>query len=104
MNDFVIMERNKEIKELEKEVEFVVEVQAKLSEMVKDQGEEIDKSERNIRFTYDSCLQAAESLMEVEKQTNSNHKKKFWLGMGLVAGFCVATLAVVGIKSNKVSE
>lgn len=96
LNEFIVEERNRETKELERDVEALAEAQSELAKMVKEQGEEIDESEKHIRFTYESCYEAAESLRESEKQVDASRRRKFWVGLGVVTGVCVATLALVG--------
>lgn len=86
----IVLDRKTDIKKIEQDVEDLAEIQQGIAKMIVQQGEPLNEVEGKIESSKKSTWDAAESILEAEKQTNTSRKRKFWLGLTVIGGFLTA--------------
>lgn len=92
-NATIIQERNKELQQIEEDLEHMSSAQKLLAKIVSEQGVEIDHSSDNISNASNLTEIANQSLLDGEKYANSIRKRNAIIG--IIGGAVVAAVATI---------
>jgi t-SNARE complex subunit (syntaxin) len=90
-DDALIIERDKEIKEILHDVSEVNELFQTVSLLINSQAQDVDNIKTNIQKASNNCKEAVNSLEQAEVEDNSNYK--LILG-GIGAGVCTISTVI----------
>ena len=102
LNQIIIAERNRDVKQIEQDIEHMSAAQKMLAKIVQEQSQQVDQIEANTSEASSMLKIANTALAESEKMANRRRKRNIIVGVvgGVVALGVIGSTTVSVLKSQ----